>query len=83
MLNVREIFYNLIKNSSSFSCVLILSFLSYYLFFLRDTGGSQIVLFLRPQGTIQGLPLGFDIMFLALVDRNMQVRFGLKVIWES
>ena len=32
---------------------------------------------------LQGLPLGFDIMFLALVDRNMQVRFGLKVIWES
>ena len=52
MLNVREIFYNLIKTSSSFSCVLILSFLSYYLFFLRDTGGPQIVLFLCPQGTI-------------------------------
>ena len=52
MLNIREIFYNLIKNSSSFSCVLILSFLSYYLFFLRDTGGPQIVLFLRPQGTV-------------------------------
>ena len=33
--------------------------------------------------TLQGLPLGFDIMYLALVDRNMQVRFGLKVIWES
>ena len=32
---------------------------------------------------VQGLPLGFDIMYLALADRNMQVRFGLKVIWES
>ena len=33
--------------------------------------------------TIQGLPSGFDIMYLALVDRYMQIRFGLKVIWES
>ena len=32
--------------------------------------------------TIQGLPPGFDIMYLALADRNMQVKFGLKVIWE-
>ena len=32
---------------------------------------------------IQGLPSGFDIKYLALADRNMQVRFGLKVVWES
>ena len=32
---------------------------------------------------LQGPPLGFDIMYLALVDRNMQVRFGLKVVGES
>ena len=32
---------------------------------------------------IQGLPSGFDLMYLALADRNMQVRFGLKVVWES
>ena len=32
---------------------------------------------------IQGLPTGFDIMYLALRDRNIQVRFGLKVVWES
>ena len=32
---------------------------------------------------IQGQPLGIDIMYLVLVDRNMQVRFGLKGIWES
>ena len=32
---------------------------------------------------LQGVSSGFDIMYLALVDRNMQVRFGLKVIWES
>ena len=31
---------------------------------------------------LQGLPPGFDIMYLALADRNMQVRFGLKVDWE-
>ena len=31
---------------------------------------------------IQGLPTGFDIMYLALRDRNIQVRFGLKVVWE-
>ena len=49
MLNVREIFHNLIKSSSSFSCVLILSFLSYYLFFLGDTGGPQIVCFCAPR----------------------------------
>ena len=32
---------------------------------------------------LQGLPSGFDLMYLALADRNMQVRFGLKVVWES
>ena len=34
-------------------------------------------------GALQGLPTGFDIMYLALRDRNIQVRFGLKVVWES
>ena len=29
---------------------------------------------------LQGPPLGIDIMYLALADRNMQVRFGLKVV---
>ena len=32
---------------------------------------------------LQGPPLGIDIMHLILADRNMQVRFGLKVVWES
>ena len=32
---------------------------------------------------LQGLPFGFDLMDLALPDRNMQVRFGLKVVGES
>ena len=32
---------------------------------------------------IQGQPLGIDIMYLVLADRNMHVRFGLKVVWES
>ena len=32
---------------------------------------------------LQGVPSGFDLMYLALADRNMQVRFGLKVVWES
>ena len=31
---------------------------------------------------IQGQPLGFDTKYLALGDRNMQVRFSLKVFWE-
>ena len=34
-------------------------------------------------GLLQGQPLGFDTKYLALVDRNMQVRFSLKVVWES
>ena len=34
-------------------------------------------------GLLQGISSGFDIMYLALVDRNMQVKFGLKVVWES
>ena len=33
--------------------------------------------------TVQGPPSGFDIMYLALAGRNIQVRFGLKVDWES
>ena len=32
---------------------------------------------------IQGLPSGFDTKYLALANRNMQDRFGLKVDWES
>ena len=32
---------------------------------------------------IQGLPSGFDLKYLALADRNIQVRFSLKVVWES
>ena len=32
---------------------------------------------------LQGVSSGFDIMYLALADRNMQVRFGLKVVGES
>ena len=32
---------------------------------------------------VQGPPSGFDIMYLALAGRNIQVRFGLKVDWES
>ena len=32
---------------------------------------------------VQGLPSGFDLMYLALADRNMQVKFGLKVAGES
>ena len=32
---------------------------------------------------LQGQPLGIDIMYLVLGNRNMQVRFGLKVVWES
>ena len=32
---------------------------------------------------LQGPPLGIDIMYLVLADRNIQVRFGLKVVWES
>ena len=39
------------------------------------------VLFSRTD--IQGQPLGIDIMYLVLADRNMQVRFGFKVVWES
>ena len=30
---------------------------------------------------IQGVSSGFDIMYLALADRNMLVRYGLEVIW--
>ena len=33
--------------------------------------------------SLQGPPLGFDIMCLALADRNMQIKFGLKMVWES
>ena len=32
---------------------------------------------------VQGLPSVFDTMYLALADRNIQVRFGLKVVGES
>ena len=32
---------------------------------------------------VQGQSLGIDIMYLVRADRNMQVRFGLKVVWGS
>ena len=31
---------------------------------------------------VQGLPSGFDLMYLPLADINMQLRFGLKVVLE-
>ena len=31
---------------------------------------------------LQGVSSGFNIIYLALADRNMQIRFGLKVVWE-
>ena len=37
----------------------------------------------EPPSPLQGVSSGFDIMYLVLVDRNMQVRFSLKVVWES
>ena len=37
----------------------------------------------KKTAVIQGLPSGFDLMYLALADRNMQVRFSLKVVGES
>ena len=51
----------------------------------KDLGGNRIKIkqqlssFIR----VQGQPLGIDIMYLVLGNRNMQVRFGLKVVWES
>ena len=38
---------------------------------------------IRALQDVQGPPLGIDIMYLVLADRNMQVRFGLKVVWGS
>ena len=32
---------------------------------------------------LQGQPLGFDTKYLALGDKNMQVKFSLKVVWGS
>ena len=32
---------------------------------------------------LQDVSSGIDIMYLALADRNVQVRFGLQAIWES
>ena len=33
-----------------------------------------------PDICLQGPPFGFDIMYLALADRNKQVRFGLGIL---
>ena len=41
------------------------------------------VLSLKDCGVLQGQPLGIDILYLVLADRNMQVSFGLKVVWGS
>ena len=38
---------------------------------------------LSSKSGVQGQPLGFDTKYLALADRNMQVRFSLKVVRES
>ena len=35
---------------------------------------------IRRKQDLQGPPSGFDTKYLALADRNMQVRFGLKVV---
>ena len=46
---------------------------------LTVTSSNDIIV----RGNLQGPPLGIDIMYLILADRNMQLRFGLKVVWES
>ena len=46
-------------------------------------GVINMSIFADVQYYLQGLPSGFDIMYLALADRNVQVRFGLKEVWES
>jgi hypothetical protein len=45
--------------------------------------GSYASMAAMPAWQLQVVSSGFDIMYLALADRNMQVRFGLKVVWES
>ena len=37
---------------------------------------------LEIKGNIQGLPSGFDLIYQDLADRNMHVRFDLKVVPE-
>ena len=45
--------------------------------------GRGIIHEIFAENHIQGPPLGIAIMYLVLADRNMQVRFALKMIWES
>ena len=49
----------------------------HYSFFDRDLKG-----IMRPKFYIQGLRLCFVFFNLALTDRNIQARFGLRVVWE-
>ena len=45
---------------------------------------SAVGWFENPGGyVLQGQPLGFDTKYLALGDRNIQVRCSLKVVWEA
>ena len=50
---------------------------------IEKTKPTFIISVLKFEYILQGQPLGFDTKYLALVDRNMQVRFSLKVVWES
>ena len=45
--------------------------------------GSLVIAISSVVFDLQGQPLGFDTKYLALADRNMQVRFSLKVVWGS
>ena len=40
----------------------------------------KIIPGILPYTRVQGLQTGFDIMYLTMRDRNIQVRFGLKVV---
>ena len=54
-----------------------------FVYFFIDFFVKHIFFEARLERVIQGISSGFVIMYLALEDRNMQVRFGLKVVGES
>ena len=75
VINWNQIKIKLIGGQSSYICV---SGPSLYYVNIGTDGVINMAIFADVQYYLQGLPSGFDIMYLALADRNLQVRFALK-----
>ena len=73
-------FFKTLPSPSKSSSLLVYDFLDFSTLLVYSSY-KLVMYYIVTTIPLQGPPLGIDIMYLVLADRNMQVRFGLKVVW--